>query len=60
MRVDHKMGAGTLKNRLPDNVNVRILDHTTKNSINLDGKKCGWYQVEYQGQQGWILDSYLE
>ncbi len=60
MRVDHKMGAGQLRMRLPDNVNVRILDHTTKNAINLDGKKTGWYKVEYQGQQGWILDSYLE
>ncbi len=60
MRVDHKMGAGTLRKRLPDNVNVRILDHTTKNSINLDGKKSGWYEVEYEGQRGWILDSYLE
>ncbi len=60
MRVDHKMGAGQLRKRLPDNVNVRILDHTTKNAINLDGKKTGWYKVEYEGQQGWILDSYLE
>lgn len=60
MRVEHKMGAGTIRKRLPDNVNVRILDHTTKNSINLDGVKSGWYEVEYEGQRGWILDSYLE
>ncbi len=60
MRVEHKMGAGQLRQRLPDNVNVRILDHTTKNSITLDGVKSGWYQVEYEGQRGWILDSYLE
>jgi len=60
MRTEPHMGAGTLRSRLPDNVNVRILNHTDKNAISIDGQTAGWYKVDYEGQQGWILDLYLE
>lgn len=60
MRVEPSMGAGTLRKRLPDNVNVSILDHTNQNAISIDGQTAGWYKVDYNGQQGWILDIYLE
>jgi len=60
IRTDPKMSAGTLAQRLPDNVNVRLLDYNGRNKINLDGKVSGWYLVDYQGMQGWVLESYLE
>jgi len=60
IRTDPKMSAGTLAQRLPDNVNVRLLDYNGRNKINLDGQVSGWYLVDYQGVQGWVLESYLE
>jgi len=60
MRTEPHMGAGTLRTRLPDNVNVSILNHTDKNAISIDGQTAGWYKVDYEGQQGWVLDIYLE
>lgn len=60
IRKEPNMGASTLRSRLPDNVNVRILDHTDQNAINIDGQTAGWYKVDYEGKQGWILDIYLE
>lgn len=60
IRTQPKMNAGKLDQRLPDNVNVRLLDYNERNKINLDGKDTGWYLVDYQGMQGWVLESYLE
>ena len=60
MRIEPKMSAGTLSDRLPRDVNVRLLDYSDRHKINLDGKVTGWYLVDYQGMQGWILESYLE
>lgn len=60
IRTDPKMSAGTIAQRLPDNVNVRLLDYNDRNKINLDGQVSGWYLVDYQGVQGWVLESYLE
>lgn len=60
IRTAPKMSAPTLANRLPDNVNVRLLDYTDRNKINIDGQTSGWYQVDYQGVQGWVLELYLE
>ncbi len=60
LRTAPKMNAGKVNQRLPDNVNVRLLDYNDKNKINLDGKVSGWYYVDYNGVQGWVLESYLE
>jgi len=60
IRTEPKMGSGTLSDRLPTDVNVRILDYSDQYKINLDGKDTGWYLVDYQGLQGWVLESYLE
>jgi len=60
IRTQPKMSAGTLSDRLPTDVNVRLLDYSDRNKINLDGKNTGWYLVDYQGLQGWVLESYLE
>jgi len=59
MRIDPVMGAGTLSTRVPSNASIRILDFSDKNKINLDGVVSGWVKIDYKGQQGWILESYL-
>lgn len=60
IRTEPSMGAATLKERLPHNVNVQILDYSDRHKINLDGKETAWYLVDYNGMQGWVLESYLE
>lgn len=59
MRVDPVMGAGTIATRVPHGANLRILEYTDKNKINIDGQVSGWYKVDFNGQQGWILEMYL-
>ena len=52
------MGAGKLDFRVPNKSLLNILEYS-ENSIILDGKKSRFVLIEYQGQQGWILESYL-
>jgi len=59
MRIDPNMGAGQNSTRVPDGSQLRILEYSDQNKINLDGQICGWYKVDFNGQQGWILDMYL-
>ena len=59
MRVDPNMGAGQNSMRVPDGSQLRVLEYSDQNKINLDGQICGWYKVDFNGQQGWILDMYL-
>ncbi len=59
MRMSPDMGAGKNSTRIPSGAQIRILEYTDQNKINLDGKISGWYKVDFNGQQGWILESYL-
>ena len=59
MRISPDMGAGKNSTRIPSGAEIRILEYTDQNKINLDGKISGWYKVDYNGQQGWILENYL-
>jgi len=52
------MGAQQSSFRIPSNSPLNILEYS-ENSIILDGKKSRFVLVEFQGQQGWILESYL-
>jgi len=52
------MGAQQLTIRVPNKSLLNILQYS-ENAINLDGKKSRFVLVEYQGQQGWLLESYL-
>lgn len=53
-----KMDARQSKVRVPSQTLLTILEYS-ENSINLDGRKSRFVLVEYGGQRGWILDSYL-
>ena len=59
MRITPDMGAGKNATRIPSGAQIKILDYNDQNKINLDGKICGWYKVDFNGQQGWILANYL-
>jgi len=59
MRADPVMGSAININRIPSNSQIRILQWS-ENSINLDGKDSRFVLVEFNGQQGWILESYLD
>jgi len=59
MRASPDMGAGVNIHRIPDQSQIRILDWS-ENTVNLDGKDNKFVLVEFNGQQGWILDSYLD
>lgn len=52
------MGASKSDFRVPDKSLLRILEYSD-NAIMLDGKRSRFVLVEYQGRQGWILESYL-
>lgn len=59
MRANPEFGAAINVNRIPDKSQIRILQWSD-NTINLDGKDSRFVLVDYNGQQGWILDSYLD
>lgn len=52
------MGAGKIDIRVPNKSLLNILQYS-ENAIMLDGKRSRFVLVEYQGQQGWILENYL-
>lgn len=59
MRANPEFGAAINIHTIPDKSQIRILQWSDK-TINLDGKDSKFVLVEYNGQQGWILDSYLD
>lgn len=59
LRLEPDMGAPVNSVRVPHQSAVRILNQSNK-SIRLDGLVAHWIQVEYDGQVGWILDTYLK
>ncbi len=58
MRMNPDMAAATNSTRIPDKSLITILEISDK-SIHLDGQVSYFVLVDYQGQQGWLLDSYL-
>lgn len=60
MRIDPDMGAGKNATRIPHGANIQILEYSDQNKINLDGKVQGWYKINFNGQIGWVLESYLK
>jgi len=58
LRAEPDMGAAVNHIRLPDNSLLRVIEYSDK-SIILDGKETKFVLVEFDGQRGWILDSYL-
>lgn len=52
------MGAQQMNIRVPNKSLLNILEYS-ENAIILDGKRSRFVLVEYQGQRGWILESYL-
>lgn len=59
MRAYPEFGSAINVNRIPDKSQIRILEWSDK-TINLDGKDSKFVLVEFNGQQGWILDAYLD
>lgn len=58
LRAEPDFGSATNTIRIPDMSRVFIMGYS-KHSINLDGKDSRWVHVEYEGQQGWVLEGYL-
>ncbi|MEE9437511.1 MAG: hypothetical protein V3V14_00840 [Saprospiraceae bacterium] len=44
--------------RLPDDTLINVLEYSD-HTINLDGKTSRWAHIEFNGQRGWIPESYL-
>lgn len=60
IRIDPSMGSPKNATRIPHGANIQVLEYDTTNKINLDGQIQGWYKVNYNGQIGWVLESYLK
>lgn len=58
LRSEPQMMASKLNVYVPDATVLNILQYS-ENKIILDGKPSRFVLVEHQGQQGWILESYL-
>jgi len=52
------MGAPMHNVRIPEYSQLRVLEYS-ENSIVLDGTKSRFAKVDFNGQQGWVLESYL-
>ncbi len=58
MRAAPNMGAQQSNLRIPDKSLLRILQYSD-NAINLDGRRSRFVLIEYNGEQGWVLENYL-
>ncbi len=58
MTKNPQIGGETLNIRVPDRSRVTILEYS-QNSVHLDGKESRFAYVDYNGQRGWIPESYL-
>jgi len=58
LRAEPDMGAAVNTIRIPDSSRLYVLGYS-ENSIILDGKKSRWVHVDFEGQIGWVLESYL-
>ena len=58
LRAEPDMGAATNTIRIPDMSRVYVMGYSEK-SIILDGKKSRWVHIDFDGQQGWVLEGYL-
>ncbi len=58
IRMNPDMGAPINTIRIPDSSMIRILEWSDI-SINLDGADSRFVLIDYNGQQGWVLDRYL-
>ena len=58
IRQNPEMGSPKFEMRIPDSSQLTVLEYSN-NTINLDGKTSRFARVEYNGQRGWILESYL-
>ncbi len=58
LRMEPDMGSAINSVRVPEFSLLRVIEYTDK-SINLDGKTSRFVLVEYEGQQGYLLESYL-
>ena len=58
LRSAPEMGSAQTKIRVPDKTLLRVIQYS-ENAINLDGRRSRFVLVDYNGQQGWILENYL-
>lgn len=58
IRTAPNMGADYLQVRIPEDSLINILEYS-ENSIMLDGRKSRFAKIEFNGQVGWVLESYL-
>ena len=58
-RTEPNMGSPMRQVRIPDNSRLKVLAYS-ENKIILDGKESRFAKVEYNGQLGWVLESYLK
>lgn len=58
MTVRPQIGGDTYPQRVPEGSKVRIIEYS-ENKIHLDGNECRFAYIDYNGQQGWIPESYL-
>lgn len=58
MRAAPSMSAQKSNLRIPDKSMLKILEYSD-NAINLDGRRSRFVLIEYNGEQGWVLENYL-
>lgn len=58
MRMDPDMGSPVNVVNIPDRSQLQIIEYSN-NKIILDGKETRFALVDFNGQRGWVLESYL-
>ncbi len=58
LRLKPDMGSPVNVIRIPDNSLLRVIEYS-EHKINLDGKEVRWARIEFDGQRGWVPESYL-
>jgi len=58
-RLEPNMESAMRDVRIPDKSRLTVLEYSENSIMMLDGNKSRFAKVEYNGQLGWVLESYL-
>ncbi len=58
IRMHPELNAPQSVKRVPDKSLIRIMQFST-HTLSVDGMDSRWVEIEYEGEQGWVLERYL-
>lgn len=58
LRQEPDFGAATHSSRIPEDSRIKLLEYSD-HTVNIDGYDSRWAKIDFNGTEGWILETYL-